>query len=233
MMAGPSVDQRWIYIALGDSTPAGFGVGGMSYVVYYADHIREDLGVEVNIRNFARSGETTGALLEALRGHAALRDTLGEAQVITLWTGWNDFWPVLSQFMLGGEVNLALIHHAVQSINANFDAILDEILSLKASERTIVRIADGGNPFVDDWAARGWLEKLQDPCFEAWRVPLVEAAKSRGFGVVHSYHAINGSTGIERRGDIFQEDGVHFNQAGHKLLAALHRQAGYAEVVTT
>ncbi len=231
-LTGHDSDQRWIYVALGDSTPAGFGVGGVSYVAYYADHLQEDLGVEVEVRNFARSGETTGDLLEALRGNVALRAALGEAQVISLWTGWNDFWPVLSRFMLVGKVNLEPIRHAVQSLRANFDAILDEILSVRHAGRRIVRIADGANPFVDDWAERGWLEVLQGPCFESWRIPLVEAAKSHGFGVVHTYHAINGPTGAERGGDIFQEDGVHFNPAGHKLLATLHRQTGYTEVAT-
>jgi lysophospholipase L1-like esterase len=229
MMAGGYGTQRWVYVALGDSTPAGYGVGGVSYVNYYTEHLQEDLGVQVEVRNFARSGETTGALLEALHGNSALRTALGKARIITLWTGWNDFWPVVSQFMISGEVNLALVQEKIRSLRVNFNAILDEILVLRPAGRVIVRIADSANPFVNEWQSRGWLEKLRGPCFEAWRVPLVEGAKSHGFGVVHTYHAINGPTGAETGGEIFQEDGVHFNSAGHRLLAALHRQAGYAE----
>jgi lysophospholipase L1-like esterase len=171
-------------------------------------------------------------LLNALRRNTALRAALGKAQVITLWTGWNDLWPLLARFMLTGELLFAHLDPIVHSLRVNFEAILDEILQLRSPGNAVVRIADGVNPFVAEWLARGWLEKLHEPCFESWRVPLVDAAEARGFKVVPTYHAIHGPNGTEPGGDIFQEDGVHFNLAGHRLLADLHRQAGYAEVIS-
>ena len=60
-------DTSWDYVALGDSTPTGYGLLE-SYVEYYAAFIEEDLGVKVEIHNFAQDGQSTRILLDHLRG---------------------------------------------------------------------------------------------------------------------------------------------------------------------
>lgn len=85
----------WNLVALGDSTPAGAGVGERSYVAYYAEYIEADLGVCVAVRNWARNGATTGDLLARIRGDPQVRDHLRAARVITLWVGWNDIIPLV------------------------------------------------------------------------------------------------------------------------------------------
>lgn len=223
--------KTWNYVALGDSTPAGFGVSGHTYVEYYAEFIEEDLGVKVQVRNFSRSGETTGSLLTRLRTSEKLRSALREAQVVTIWTGWNDLAHPMALFgdgTCGGEDNLACIRETVTTLNANVDAILNELLSLCNPEDTLIRIADVGIPFVDTWKHRGWFETLQGPCYEAWRDHLVEAAEKRGITVVYTYRVLNGPNGDEKLEGIYQSDGIHFNAEGHQLVARLHREVGYA-----
>ena len=224
-------DRTWDYVALGDSTPARYGVSH-SYVDYYAEFIEEDLGVQVEVHNYSRSGQTTSSLLGQLRDREELREAIQEAEVITIWAGWNDLSTPLDKYrseLCGGKDNLDCIREAVAELNANVDAILDEILSLTSPRDALIRIADVGIPFVKTWTYNGWFDALQGPCYEVWRDHLIEAAEERGITVVYTYHVLNGPNG-DRAVDegITQNDGVHFNEEGHRLIARLHREAGYA-----
>jgi lysophospholipase L1-like esterase len=221
----------WDYVALGDSTPDGYGVSS-SYVDYFAEFIEEDLGAEVEVHNFSQSGQSTSSLLSQLEDRGDLREAIREAEVITIWTGWNDLVAPLGQYrsdMCGGEDNLDCIREAVAELNANIDAILDQILSLTSPQDALIRIADVGIPFVNTWTYNGWFETLQGPCYEAWRDHLIEAAEKRGITVVNTYHILNGPNGDQAVDEgLMQRDGVHFNEEGHRLVARLHREAGYA-----
>jgi lysophospholipase L1-like esterase len=218
------------YVALGDSTPDGHGVSE-SYVDYYADFVREDLGVEVKVHNFAQSGQSTSSLLSRLRTSEELRQAIGDAELITLWTGWNDLRDPLAQFeadTCGGEDNLDCIRDGVAGLNANLDAILDEIVSLTGSRDVLILVADVGIPFVKRWTYHGWFETLQRPCYEVWREHLIEAAEERSMVVVQTYHALNGPEGNQPfPGDMLLIDGQHFSEEGHRLVARLHRDVGY------
>jgi len=220
-------DRTWGYVALGDSTPNGYGVND-SYVDYYAELIAEGQGVEVDVHNFSRNGQLTSSLLSQLRNNGELREALQEAEVITIWTGWNDLAKPLGQFnsnQCGGEDNLNCIREATAQINTNIDAIYKEILTLTSSQETVIQIADVGNPFVSAWSAKGLFDVLQGPCYEVWRDHLVEAAEELGIIVVYTYHTLNGPNGnqpVDK--NIVQYDGIHFNEDGHRLLARLHHQ---------
>jgi lysophospholipase L1-like esterase len=200
-----------------------------SYVDYYAEFMEEDLGVRVEVHNFSRSGQPTSSLLNQLRTNEDLCAALRDAEVVTVWTGWNDLAEPLSQYRnetCGGDDNLECIRDAVTALNTNIDAILDEILSL-TSPQALIRIADVGIPFADTWQYHGWFEELQRPCYEDWREHLIEAAQQRGMTVVHTYHVLNGPNGDEKMEGICQSDGIHFNEEGHRLVARLHREVGY------
>jgi lysophospholipase L1-like esterase len=221
--------KKWDYVALGDSTPDGYGVG-YSYVDYYAEFIEEDMEVGVEIHNFSRSGETTSMMLERVRGDEDIRAAIRDAEVITIWTGWNDLKKPLSRFRdetCGGEDNLECIREAVEALNGNIDAALDEIVALTSPQRTLIRIGDVGIPFVAGWQHKGWFETLQGPCYEVWRDHLIEAAEERGITVVDIYHVLNGPNGDEKMEGVYLSDGFHFNEEGHRLVAELHREAGY------
>jgi len=65
-LSTPEANTTWDYVALGDSIPAGYGVKGQSYVIYYAEYIEADLGVKVNVQNWSIPGQTTKQLLTKL-----------------------------------------------------------------------------------------------------------------------------------------------------------------------
>jgi hypothetical protein len=227
-------DTSWDYVALGDSTPAGDGVLE-SYVDYYAAFIEEDLGVKVQIHNFAQNGQSTRVLLGHLGGSEKLREAIRGAEVITVWIGWSDLRRPVELHRsgtCGGTDNLDCIREAVEGLNSNFDAILDEILSLSSPTDTLIRIADVGNHLVGVWKEQGRFDDLKGPCFGAWRDHIVESAEQRGVTVVYTYHVLNGSNGDESWTEkgLSQADGTHFNKEGHRLLARLHREIGYSYV---
>lgn len=224
--------RTWDYVALGDSYPAGYGAQ-KSYVDYYAEYIQADLGVQVKVHNFSRTGLTTAALLNQVRNDEQIRIALQDAEVITIWIGWNDFTGSLAQYKAetcGGDENLDCISNATRTFDQNIGLILDELLTLADPQNTIIRIADVGIPalFIHDWQQQGQFERLRNPAFEAWRNYLVNAANQRNLTIVPAYHTLNGSDGDELIPGIYQSDGIHFNDKGQRLIADLHREAGYA-----
>jgi len=224
-------DNTWDYVALGDSYPAGFGVE-KSYVDYYAEFIEQDLGVQVEIHNFSVSGQSATTLLYKLRKDDELREAIKEAEVITIYTGWNDLFSELDQYgkgICGGEDNLDCIREEVAGLKTDIDAILDEILSLTSTQDTLIRIADTDIPVANSWIYKGWFDILKGPAYDDWREHLIRAAEQRGITVIYSYHALNGPNGDQPVDDSLTREGdvIHLNEEGHKLIAKLHREAGY------
>ena len=127
--------------------------------------------------------------------------------------------------MCGGAENLDCIRETVGQINENIDAILDEILALNSSEETRIMIADVGIPFVAKWKYHEWFGILREEAYESWRDHLVDAANERGIIVVYTYEVLNGPSGDQKLEGIYQNDGIHFNKEGHRLIANLHRDA--------
>jgi lysophospholipase L1-like esterase len=222
--------KTWDYVALGDSYPAGSGVE-KSYVDYFAEHIAEDLGVKVDVHNFAQSGISTTTLLNKLRTSSDLRDSIKSAEVITIFTGWNDLWSELEDFRreeCGGEDNLDCIREEVARLKLDIEGIFDEILSLTSAQDTLIRVADYSILPIKSWQYRGVFDILREVCYEDWREHLIEAAEARGITVVYTYHVLNGPNGDQPMDEsITQEDGIHVNDEGHRLIARLHREAGY------
>jgi lysophospholipase L1-like esterase len=232
--AAPEPGASWDYVALGDSTPAGFGVG-TAYVGLYASYIEADLGVTVTVHDWATGAHrTTADWLKMLRTNQELRDDLSEAEVITLWLGWHDVLPSVGtagndgQCIKGEVPDLDCIREVVAPMEANFDAILAEIVALSSPTDALIRIADTANPFVGEWQELGIFEELRGPAFEDWRNYLEQSAEEYNVSVVHSYRVLNGPNGDEAGAtEYMQPDGLHINAEGHKLLADLHRDVGY------
>jgi len=207
----------WDYVALGCSTPACFGVKlSECYVNLYAGYIERDLGVKVTVHNWATGGAGFSQILDLLRTDQELRDDISEAEVITMWSFWlNDLVMQLSWYnagYCGGEDNLDCIREAVPSIKANFDAIIAEILSLRSTTDTIIRIADCGNPFVAEWKEKGVFEDLKSLLIDDVVEHMVQSASKHNIPIVDSYSVLNGPNGDQPVDKGYmQADGLHFN----------------------
>ncbi len=231
----PEPGAEWDYVALGDSTPDCFGVMPKEcYVNLYAEHIERDLGVKVMVHNCARGGSGFSDILDALRKNQELRDTISEAEVITIWAFWlNDLAGEYSLYNAGldcgGDDNLDCIREAIPAVKADFDAVVAELLSLRSGSPTIIRIANVGNPFVAEWKEQGRFEHLERLLIDDVVKHMAQSASKHDIPIVDSYLVLNGPNGDQPVDKGYmQADGVHFNAEGHALLADLHREVGYA-----
>lgn len=75
---------------------------------------------------------------------------------------------------------------------------------------------------------RGIFDAVKGPAFEHWRNHLVRSAAAKSISVVQTYKALNGPNGDQKLLEYMQADGLHLNEHGHRLVADLHRQLGYA-----
>ena len=222
----------WDYVALGDSVPAGYGVGGRSYVVYYAEHMEADLGVKVTVHNWGGGGLSSDGLLVMLRNNQELRNAISEAEVVTFYIGGND--EVGMEYLYrtgtcGGADNLDCCRETLTSFSANYDAIIAEILSLRSTTDAIIRTANLYFPFVNEHKELGIYEDFKKHCHEAFSEHIVQAASEHNIPVARVYLAFNGPNGDEDPTDkgYIQSDGEHPSEAGHRLIADLHRELGY------
>jgi lysophospholipase L1-like esterase len=138
--------SRWDYVALGDSLAVGVGAR-RGYVTRYAQHLRRDTGARVREINLGVSGQTSTQLLYSLRHDPAMREALRGAEVVTLNIGLNDLGQVSGSYeagMCGGPQNKACLREAVNKVEQNWGAIVEEILSLRSTEETIIRTAGFG-----------------------------------------------------------------------------------------
>jgi lysophospholipase L1-like esterase len=203
-------------------------------VTYYADYLEEDLGVTITVNNQAASGSRTNELLMSLQWDGVLRDAISEAEVITIWIGWNDMWYFVpnrfanNQCANGQNLDLDCVREGASKLVANIDAILGEIVSLRSTNDTLIRIVDECNVLVKEWQEAGVFEEVKGPGFEEWSQGIVNAAAKYGIPVVHTYAALNGPRGDEPvPAELLLADGIHFTAEGHILVADLHRELGY------
>jgi lysophospholipase L1-like esterase len=137
---------RWDYVALGDSLAVGVGAR-RGYVTRYAEQLRSDTGVRVRTINRGVSGQTSTQQLYSIRHDPAMRKDLREAEVVTLNIGLNDLGQASGSYeagMCGGPQNKACLREAVDKVEQNWDAIIEEILALRSPEETIIRTAGFG-----------------------------------------------------------------------------------------
>ncbi|MGD2177990.1 MAG: SGNH/GDSL hydrolase family protein [Anaerolineae bacterium] len=231
-------ERTWDLVALGDSTPTGYGVGGeASYVQVYAGYIEDDLGVDVAVHNWATNEiRRVADWVEAVRTNAELRDDIRDAEVITMWLGWHDVIPRilmgrLSSCYEGREgVDVDCLEEATSPMEDGFDHLLSEIVSLASPDETLILIADTGIParFVETWKQDGTFDVTKEHAYEVWRNYIVQAASRHGVHVVRTYEVINGRSGDQPLPpEYWQPDRLHFSEQGHRLIADLHRKLGY------
>src|SRR5215204_6188014 len=229
----------WDYVALGDSLATGFGAF-TGYVPRYEAHLETDTGVAVTRTNLGQNGWTSSQLLSALRSDPKFRRSTRGAEVVTWNIGGNDLRAARSSYKnktCGGTDNQDCLRAAAARLEANWDAITAEVLSLRSTNNTIVRTMDIYNPYVrtdkasDTWQNDGGLNDFQ--VFKTYidevngHIAATSTANNVPYGRV--YLAFNG-VGDEDPGDkgYLSWDRLHPNDTGHRIIAGELRKLGYA-----
>lgn len=218
------------YVALGDSLAAGTGASYEGYVDRYAGYLESDTGTQVSVVNLGQNGLTSPELLFALRSDSSWRQAIGAAEIVTINIGINDLGHAAQAYdnrTCGGTDNQDCLRAAVQTVKGNWNAIIAELLSLRSTSDTIIRVAGlGYTPYLDTGEAPdsrsgdGGLEDSQ--VFKSYLdevnghiattasdndIPLAEVHLDKGY---------------------ISQDGVHPNDEGYEVIAERLRELGYS-----
>jgi hypothetical protein len=176
-------------VALGDSWTGNI-CGGKSYVDYYADYIESDLGVKVRVLNEQINDLYMDELLSNLRTKQQLRNEISEAKVVTFLIGGGDAEGIVL------NPGVTDIRKALAPWRETYDAVIDEIVSLRSPSDTIIRAIEYPNPWVSYLKKQGILDQVYPNC-AAWVEQIVEAASEHNIPVARVYLAWNGPNGDE------------------------------------
>jgi len=161
-----------LYLALGDSITAGYGVGSpFSFPMVYAAFLRRH-NPDLRMINLGINGLTTGGLLALLKVNQDIRRLVSQASLITLTIGSNDllrlirntnqpinpsYLPLIFNNM---SKNLAQIGEVVRQLNPNATvkvATLYNPLSAGSNTQYFVQaqgVIDNANTVIATWANR-------------------------------------------------------------------------------
>jgi hypothetical protein len=212
----------WDYVVLGDS------IGG-SFASRYAKHIEADLGVEVTMHIWYRGQQSSSEMLSALRTNQELQSDLRESEVVTFRVTPHlaDETQAYRDGTCGGTDNQDCLREALTLLEADTDAIIAEILSLRSTSDTIIRAMTVYNRRVNEWKEWGDFEGL-NPYYVAYNEYLVQGASERNIPIARVDLAFNGPDLDEDPSDKdLLSDGRHPNAEGITLIADLFRELGY------
>jgi lysophospholipase L1-like esterase len=202
---------RWDYVALGDSLAVGVGAR-RGYVDRYAEHLQSDTGARLRVTNLGQSGQTSSQLLHSLRNDPAMRKALAGAEVVTLNIGLNDLGQASVSYesgTCGGPKNDACLRAAVEGVERNWDAIIEEVSDLCSREETIIRtVGFGYTPRVD---------KVFQPYITKVTRHMASSAAERSIPYAE----------VHLGGEGMSEDGLHPNDKGYRVIAERLRELGY------
>jgi len=229
----------WVLVALGDSTPTGYGLDSeLSYVYIYASYLEEDLNVDVVVYNWATNNtRTVSDWVHEVQNNKDLRRDLQDANVVILWMGWHNVIPCIMEEGDSGPIfienpDTMCLQRAIHPMREAFDKLLLEISSHTRNEALIL-IADVGVPplFVKKWKKLGSFNLWYKQAYEVWRRYIEQAARKYDVHVVPTHKVVNDPLkGYMLATEYVQSDGLHFNKLGHKLIADIHRKIGYEHV---
>lgn len=210
-MATTGAPASWDYVVLGDSLAVGVGAR-RGYVDRYAEHLRSDTGARIEVVNLGRSGQMSSELLYALRHDPSVRRAISGAEVITFNIGINDLGHASRDYengTCGGAHNERCLRKAVEMVEGNWDAIIEEILVLRSTEDAIIRTAGlGYTPRVDG-------------VFEPYLAEVNRHIAASSTDASIPYIEVHlGEDGLST-------DRVHPNDEGYEVIANRLRELGY------
>lgn len=241
----------WKYTALGDSLSTGaFAPSNKGFVYVYGSYLNADTGASVTIDNDGANGWTSDSLVWALSAGGDpmgwQADCLG-SNVITVEIGGNNFRKARDAYRAkrgGGADNLDGFRQAVAAFRSDFSGIVWSILQKRSKSNTIIRTMDGYNPFVAvDLKTKSWPSNpgtdfdVFQPFYNEVNQIIADTATYYGIPCAKVSVAFNGANGrtdpvaagLVNNGSLAVfGDKIHPTTAGHKLIADLLRNLGYA-----
>ena len=192
-----------VYVSLGDSWPEGAHCEGCrTFPQLHVEALEQMLGRPITLKDLAGQaqpyfdslGGGAASLLEAIEADEAFRDEVATGDIIVIATGPNEieqaFEPI-QDGTCGGKDDMACVDELGRMWDRDFDAILDEIETLRDGRPTAIRLVNAANGFIDPSfsheAARGVAA-----IFEALTRVLCDNAEAHGAVCVDVRPVLNG-----------------------------------------
>lgn len=203
-----SGDKVALYVALGDSITAGYGViPQCSFPSLYANYLRRKCP-DLCLLNFGVNGLTTKGLLTLLLSHERIRNAVASASLITLTMGSND----LLRFIRTGNfsVNMSQIPLLLNTLNQTLfqsGAVLRQLNPRAAIKIGTIYNPLSAGPFAQYYTAAQGILNQTNSIFASW-------AKCYGADLVNLDQVISGKELL-----LNTQDHVHPNAAGYQVIA--------------
>jgi len=222
------------YTALGDSITIAsppYSDGTPNYVDRYKNYVTTDLGVPVSTTNLGINGLTSAGLLDKLKNDQNFRASVKNANVITLFIGFNDYQLARFNFYAGtcgGVDNQDCLRNNVANFNSNFTNIVSEIKSINPNPNTVFLASDLYNSWMQSDINAG-NQTILIPYFNQFNSYIHSIGASNGLTVTNVYQAFNGASGLEdpiAKGYIYVSNYpnvVHPSGQGHEVIATQFR----------
>lgn len=203
-----------MYLALGDSITAGYGVGkDFSFPTAYAQYLRRH-EPDLQLLNLGLNGLTSSGLLASLRQNSRLRYYVSQASLVTLTIGSND----LLQFIKNSSqvFNLAQLTLTLNSLGKTLCFIGEEIRKL--NPRATLKIGTLYNPLPAGPFVQ-YSQQAQQILDQA-NIMILTWANNYGGNAAHIDREFRGK---EQR--LIGPDFAHPNVAGYQRIARAFAQA--------
>jgi lysophospholipase L1-like esterase len=207
------------YTAIGDSLTTGFGaLPGNGFVAVYRRMAEVRLRDFVAYTNLGVNGLTSGELEQRVSRYAAFRQSLREAQIITISIGGNDLIHAAKTAKNQPSNYGRLLRGALQDCKQNFSDIMGTIYSLKSGSNSpyIIRIVGLYNPYPQISEATDWVQQFNR---------FAGQFTNQVCGFANIYPAFSGN---ER--DLLSLDHLHPNGRGYKVIADQLNALGYGRL---
>ena len=197
-----------LYLALGDSITAGYGVGRpFSFPMVYADFLRRH-NPDLRMINLGVNGLTTGGLLALLKAQQEIRHLVSQASLITFTIGSNDLLRLIRN--TNQPINLSYVPLVLNNMSRNFAQIGEEVRRL--NPMATVKVATLYNPLPAGSGTQYYVQA--QAIIDNANTILATWAKRYGFHVAFLDREIRGKERL-----LIGQDHVHPNLAGYQVIA--------------
>lgn len=196
-----------IYLALGDSITAGYGVGGRSFANRYYSYLRS-FNPNLHYINCGINGLTSSGLAKLFLTNQNLMNIVNKAEVISITIGSNDLLRTSASILRGTQ---AEIFSSLASMEKSLDIIGSQIRYL--NPRTLVKIGTIYNP-LPAGPYYQFSGAAQNFILQANKI-IIHCAKRYGFIVVPIDKLFQGRERL-----VIGPDHIHPNLLGHQIIAA-------------
>ncbi|KJR48841.1 Lipase/Acylhydrolase with GDSL-like motif [Desulfosporosinus sp. I2] len=198
-----------LYVALGDSITAGYGVASpFSFPNLYANFLRRH-DKALHVLNLGVNGLTTSGLLNLLKFNQGFRHSITQASLITLTIGSNDLLRLIDS--MHQRLNQSQIPLIFVNMNKTLGLVGQEIRILNPN--VVVKVATLYNPLTG-WVPYANYYGLVQGMIDKANAIIITWARSFGEVVVYLDREFKGKEPL-----LIGQDHAHPNALGYQVIA--------------